>query len=977
MAVLGQRLVGRAGELKEVDRALAAVERGRPATLELVGEPGIGKSRLLAELGSLATERGHLVLSGTASELERELPFWVFVDAIDDYLQSLEPRRRDALGDETCRSLAVVFPSLAQFAVPGEGALNHERYRSHRAARELLERLTATAPLVLALDDVHWADPASVELIGALLRSPPDAAVLIAVALRPRQAPGRLSAALERAWRADTLTRLDLGALTRAEAAELLDPTMDEAVAAALYDDSGGNPFYLEQLARSLDRPATPGTAAEDGALVELGVPPLVAAALAQEIALLPDAARLVLQGAAVAGDPFDPELAAAAAVAPSAAALDAIDELLGLDLIRETEVPRRFRFRHPLVRRAVYDSASAGWRLGAHERSADALASRGASAAERAHHVERAGRKGDAASVAVLREAGEAAAHRAPASAAHWFAEALRLLPDDAPAEERVELLLASAGALATSGHFAEGHAAILKSIELVPEDAVGLRVRLTTACAGIEHLLGRHSDAHNRLVRALESLEDRESAEAAALMIELAVDGVYRMEYDQITGWAAKAREIATSLGDQLLLASAVATMAWGAGLRGATSEAEDYRADAAELVDGLSDDELALRLDAAVNLAGAELYLDRFKEARAHAERVVAVARATGQPAFVPFAFMLLAWPRMLHGELAEGGAMLDAAIEEARLFGNAHSLAGLLLNRSLTALAAGDLEIAVSAAEESVELTREMENGLAPAATGLALAAALLETGDPKLDSAVELLLERCGGAGLPLMPGASFRAKWLELLTRCWLALGRPDDARKAAECAQATAAAIGAGRMASAMADRATAVVALASGDAASAADCALASANAADDAGLPVEAALSRTLAGRALAQADRTEQAVTELARAAEAFNACGARRYRDATDHELRRLGVRVHRRSQPGAVGAGGIDALTEREREVAGLVVDRRTNSEIAEILFLSPKTVETHVRNIFRKLDVSSRAEAARTVEAASSRADR
>ena len=188
--MLRQRLVGRAGELRDVDRALAALERGRPATLELLGEPGIGKSRLLAELCSLATERGHLVLSGTASELERDLPFWVFVDAIDDYLQTLEPRRLDALGAETRRSLAVVFPSLAQFAVPAEGALQHERYRSHRAARELLERLTATAPLVLALDDVHWADPASVELIGALLRSPPDAAVLIAVASGPARHRG-------------------------------------------------------------------------------------------------------------------------------------------------------------------------------------------------------------------------------------------------------------------------------------------------------------------------------------------------------------------------------------------------------------------------------------------------------------------------------------------------------------------------------------------------------------------------------------------------------------------------------------------------------------------------------------------------------------------------------------------------------------------------------------------------------------------
>jgi DNA-binding NarL/FixJ family response regulator len=143
----------------------------------------------------------------------------------------------------------------------------------------------------------------------------------------------------------------------------------------------------------------------------------------------------------------------------------------------------------------------------------------------------------------------------------------------------------------------------------------------------------------------------------------------------------------------------------------------------------------------------------------------------------------------------------------------------------------------------------------------------------------------------------------------------------------------------------------------------------ALASAAAADEIGLPVEAALSRALAGRALAQAGRPEQAVTELERAAAAFHASGARRHRDAADHELRRLGCHVHRRTRSREVGGVGVDALTERERQVAELVVDRRTNLEIAETLFLSPKTVETHLRNIFRKLNVDSRAEVARTVE--------
>jgi DNA-binding NarL/FixJ family response regulator len=326
------------------------------------------------------------------------------------------------------------------------------------------------------------------------------------------------------------------------------------------------------------------------------------------------------------------------------------------------------------------------------------------------------------------------------------------------------------------------------------------------------------------------------------------------------------------------------------------------------------------------------------------------------------------MLLAWVRMLRGQLAEGGEMLDAAVEEARILGNAQSVAGLLLNRSLTALAAGDVELAVSAAEESVELVQGTDRGLVPAATALALAAARLESGDPDLIGAVELMIERAGGSGLPLMPGANFRAKWLELLTRCWLELGRQADARRAAACAEATAA-VGGLRMAYAMADRAAAAIALDSGDADLAAQRALRSAAVADELGIIVEAALSRTLAGRALALAGEPERALKELEHAAADLHACGALRYRNAADQELRRLGRHVHRRTRPGDADAVGVETLTEREQQVARLVVDHRTNAEIAQALFLSPKTIETHMRNMFRKLDVSSRADVARAIE--------
>ena len=120
MPQLAAKLVGRTAELGSLDAALAGLERRRSSVLEVVGEPGIGKTRLLAELAGRAEERRHLVLSGSASELEGELPFWVFVDALDEYVQSLEPWRLDALGRDSLAELGRVLPSLRAPA-PDEG----------------------------------------------------------------------------------------------------------------------------------------------------------------------------------------------------------------------------------------------------------------------------------------------------------------------------------------------------------------------------------------------------------------------------------------------------------------------------------------------------------------------------------------------------------------------------------------------------------------------------------------------------------------------------------------------------------------------------------------------------------------------------------------------------------------------------------------------------------------------------------------
>ena len=917
MTQLAEPLVGRAKELRALEAALDRL----PGAIELVGEPGIGKTRLLAELERIADDRGCLVLSGSASELERDLPFWVFVDALEDYVRGLPP--------------SIETPADLPWARP-DSSLADERHRTHQAVRELLALLGARQPLVLMLDDLHWADPGSLELLGSLLRRPPAAPVLLAVAVRPRQVPEKLLPALERAHRAGTLTRVELAALSR-EDAKLLHGEAAETV----FDESGGNPFYLQQLARALGRTGH--------------VPRDVTAALSEELALLSDDGRRLLQGAAVAGDPFVPELAAAAGDLSDP--LDTLDELLHADLVRTTDVPRRFRFRHPLVRRAVYDAAPAGWRLKAHERAARTL-----TGAARAQHVERYAREGDMEAVAVLRDAGLAADPSAPASAAHWFGTALRLLPADAD-QDRLGLLLLYARALSQIGEYAASHEALLEGLRLAPPE-FPLRGRLIGACATIERLLGRHAEARARLERGLDALPDRAVPDAVSLMMELAGSGFFRADFESMWEWARKALAVARELDDPPGLAASTAMAAMADAFVGLIDDAQRHCTEAAALVDALPDEQLALRIDAGLYLMGAELHLDRFARAREHGRRAVAVGRATGQGFLFPALVPALGSTNEILGRLAESVEVIEGGIEAARLSSNAQALSLALMNRCMTANTAGDTELALRSGEKSLELAEGLDNSLATAFASFALVRALLAAGEPA--RALEVLLEGGGGEELPRMP-AAWRAGGFELLTLCRLGLGQHDEAARQAERCARWAQDMGL-RYAASQAHRAAAAVALATGAPERGAEEAIAAATGFETIEAPIHAAAARILAGRGLAESGDRGGAIAQFERAAEVFEACGAPRRRDEAERELRRLGRTIYRRS-----GASGLESLTARELEIARLVVDRQTNTQIAAALFLSKKTVETHLRNIFGKVGVSSRVELARAVE----RADR
>jgi DNA-binding NarL/FixJ family response regulator len=952
-------IVGREPALSRIEAGLEELAAGFPVFLSVAGEPGIGKSRLLAELADRADERGYLVLAGSATEFERELPHGVWVNALDAYAASQAHRLEERWDAATIDELAAILPSVRGSGAAGGRSVSDERYRAHRAVRALLELLALTRPLVLVLDDLHWSDEASITLLAALLRRAPDAPVLLAAGFRPAQSPPRLAAAVA----IDAVRKIELGHLSEGEAALLLGGLPARSVA-ALYRQGGGNPFYLQQLARA----GGEGRRAEEGmtgSAATGGVPAAVAASLAEELASLSPGDRAFLHGAAAAGEPFDPDLAAAIAELPSAEGLDSLDALLARDIVRATDVPRLFEFRHPLVRRAVYESAPGGWRLAAHARAAAALAERGASVSERAHHVEQSAGQGDEAAIALLLAAGEAAAARAPAAAARWLRAALRLLPAG-DAERQVAVRSALASALRSLGELDACRAMLLEALELLPAGATARHAELTASVAAVEHWLGRHSEAHARLARAWEQLPDGSTAESALLEIELAVDGLYELDLTTTIAMARRALATARALGEPSLVAAAAAALCLGETVAGNIEIARGCREEAVTAVDRLPDAELAPRLEALLYLAWAETYLEHYDAAVAHAARAIAIARSTGDGRLLAPLALVQNYPFEMQGRLAEGLEVCETCVEAARLSAIPHELYRALFEQGWTRYFAGDLEGAIAAYEECARVDPRLAGATIPnggGGPGWGLGVALLESGEVERGRAILLEL---GGEDVARTMPVERCFDW-ESLALAELAVGNLDAAATYAERAEELAARLGLS-LPAALAGRTSAAVLLARGEPLAAASAARRSAESADAIGARLQAAFSRSLEARALVAAGDREAAVALLRDVERELDACGSLRVRDEMRRELRRLGAR-HEARGPAAHGGSPYDELTKRELEIARLIFDRKTNREIATELFLSPKTVESHIRNVFLKLGVSSRVEVARTVE--------
>lgn len=960
------RLVGRDGELATIEAALDGLPDG-PRLIAVSGEAGIGKTALLAELCRLADERGMLALRGAAAQYEPGLPFGAVVEALDDYAQAIPDAQLESLGHSQLAELAQVLPSLERLQPGRPTGAQDERYRSHLAVRALLELLAEGRPVVLALDDLHWADEATIELVSNLVRRPPRAPVALVLSHRTGQLPDRLAAALETGAQDPPPVGISLGPLDEDAARALLGERADTAARAELLRLSGGNPFYLEELSRA-GTPASEGAEdrpwiAASGDPSGAAVPAPIAAALARELGALPAEVREVAQGAAVAGHVFTPELASEAAGAASEPTLAALDALLERDLIRPTQVPRRFRFRHPIVHGAVYEATSPGWRLAAHGRVAEALRRREAPALERAPHVEASAVPGDAAAVALLTEAGNSAALRAPAVAAHWFGAALRLLPDG-DREAKLGLMVAQAQALGYAGRLEQARKVLDEvMIELGPDEHA-IRGRVAAGAARIDQLLGRHAEALELLSSALAGIPDQAGPEATELKVQLAGACFFNGDFEGLRDWVGQALAEATERGDKATRAAATGSLGAAEYMTGDADAARARLDEAERLLGDLDDQAVAARLHSLVWHGMTEVYLERFDRAEAVFARGIAVARSTGHGHVTTLNRIGQGQLRLWRGRLDEARELLDSAAEAAMLTGNDQFLSWALWGGCRAAILSGDVPEAVRLGERSVDAGGEEPDPVS-ALAGCYLAEARLEAGEPPA-ACRELLIRSVGGEEIPLVE-RGFRAHVQELLTRIELAAGDPDRAAHWAGRAEESAQGMEiAGRDAEAR--RATAAVALAREEHEAAAGAAREAVELFDGVGLPIDAARARILLGRALAPEDRGA-AIEQLRSARDSLESVGAARYRDQAAQELRRLGERVARPKRGRAQMGSGVASLSGREEEVAGLVAEGRTNKQIAAELFLSEKTIEKHLARIFDKLEVTGRAQVAAAIE--------
>ncbi|MBP2327375.1 DNA-binding NarL/FixJ family response regulator/RecA/RadA recombinase [Kibdelosporangium banguiense] len=918
----GAWLAGRSAELAELDGVLRRLGSGDPQVVEIYGEPGIGKTRLLDALSVMIGQKGATLAAGRATEYENGVPFAVFSEAFDAIPAVLE-------------TVPEVVDGIRS---PGRSGL--ERHNLYRAVRRMLAGLAESPGLALVLDDLHWADEASLELVEHLLRDRPPGFLLIALAYRTDQVPAALPAALART-RAE-VTRLALGPLRLADVHHVV-PGLPARRRRLLFQASGGNPLYLKALEKVDEN--TVAALTDPARISADDMPHRLQALLATELHSLDPTQLLVAQATAVAGDPADLDLVVQVAACAEDHVYRALDELVQLGVIHAAG--SRFSFRHPLLRAAAYQMAGPVWRIKSHQRAEEFLRSRGGPLTLRAHHAAHAARYGDSTAASTLAQAAVASIDSAPGTAAEWLRVALNALPDnEESAGRRVELLLLLARALGRSGRL-ENSREILHQVLDLPQAPRTLAVRY---CAVTERLLGRLPESRALLEAELGRSPTMADAEVAALLVELAGSAILVQDNETCVSNASQAVTLGVKVGDRGHESAGRTLCALAALSSGDAQTAREELETVVRLVDSVSDTELREHLHLIPPLGWLELQLEQYDNVARHVRRGLDIAHGSGHSHALPYLYIVDSAVKYRTGLIDQATQANEEARELSTLMGSTETLA-MARTLELRSL------LWQRGPEAALPLADLLAGGERPKSTWWA------EVGDMFI-ATIHLFAGQPENAGAHVMScvgdprelAGLTAARWCGILAVAKGQLGQFDDALDLAEHALNHASTLGLSFQ-DGLAQLAYARVLGRCGQLTTSVDRAYAAAQSFAAARAPMYRALAHEVAAHNLAAAGDLQQARADLGLAKSGYSACGATwLFAQARTSEIR-FGARAQRTRRP----VGTVGALSGRELEVAQLVAAGLTNREIATRLYLSPKTVEAHLARVFTKLGVKSR----------------
>ena len=927
-------LVERERELDVIAELLASSERGDGRLGLIEGPAGIGKSRLLSAARDRADDDGMTSLTARGGELETEFPFGVVRQLLEPALT--EPARRErALQGSAAQAATVFGPPDAASGDGGEST-----FATLHGLYWLTVNLATERPLFLAIDDLHWCDRPSLRFVAFLVRRLEGLSIVIGAGLRSTE-PGTDAALLAEITQDPATVHLRLGPLSAVAVADLIALRLGGAIApefsAACFEATGGNPLLLGQLLTALETEGISPGAESVGVVRAIG-PRAVSRSVLLRLRRLEGTAIAVAQALAVLGDGANLRAVAALAEVGTEEAAAATGQLARAEILRP-EPP--LGFVHPLVKDAIYAELPPGERELRHARAAETQHETGASEDQIAAQLLLAPPSDQAWVARLLQEAGRAATRRGAAdSAVSLFRRAWQEPP---PAEHRAQVLL-----------------------------ELGLAESLVNGPSAVEHLrqayegltdpasLGLTANVLGRLLLFTERPEDA-AAFAARARVELPEeltdlrDSLEALELacsffdvgDRERAWsrleALRAAGPPERLGEKML--AAVTAMDWN--FRGGpAAECAELGLAALEGGDLIAADNGLLSVCAIHALSSAD-----HEATLEHLEAATADAHSRGSLFSIASVHLWSSFVRYRRGELVEAEDQARTFLDDLKLYGFADFLAvygGAFL--ALTLVERGDIPAARTALE-----VEQPPDGLASDGSRYWRAAELevliAEGRDEDVLVRADQFRELYPWLGTPIL------GRWRAAKAKALERMGMHDAAIELLTEELAVSRRMGAPSVIG------TSLILLAEIDR----DNARALLAEALEVLELSPAQLERAKALCALGTALRLEREPTEarepLRQALEIATACGADGLAERARSELHASGARPRREALSGA------GSLTPSERRVAALAAEGRTNREIAQELYVTPKTVEVHLSNTYRKLDISGRRQLAGALE--------